>query len=91
LHNEGWSHLSSNVRDFVPLDHVLSPKYEILDEGEKKELMNKYKIKPHNLPKILASDPAVKALGGSVGDVLKIIRRSQTAGDSTFYRLVVVE
>lgn len=83
--------MSSRVTDFSPLEHVLSPKYEILDEDEKRELLRRCRIKPYNLPRILSNDPAVKALGAKVGDVLKITRRSETAGESTYYRLVVIE
>ena len=83
--------MSSQVRDFSPLDHVLSPKYAIVGEEEKKKLVKMYRIKPYNLPKILASDPAVKALNANVGDVLRITRKSETAGESTYYRLVVIE
>jgi len=83
--------LSSRIMDFSPLEHVLSPKYEILDESEKKELLRRCRIKPYNLPKILSSDPAVKALGANIGDVLKVTRHSETAGESIYYRLVVIE
>jgi len=83
--------LSSRITDFSPLEHVLSPKYEVLGEEEKKELLKRCRIKPYNLPKILSSDPAVKALGANIGDVLKVTRHSETAGESIYYRLVVIE
>jgi len=41
------------------------------------------------LPKILASDPPVVWLGGRRGDVLKIVRPSETAGLAVVYRLVL--
>jgi len=83
--------LSSRITDFSPLEHVLSPKYEVLGEEEKKELLKRCRIKPYNLPKILSSDPAVKALNANIGDVLKVTRHSETAGESIYYRLVVIE
>lgn len=83
--------MSSRIVDFSPLEHVLSPKYEILSEEEKKKLLRRCKIKPYNLPRMLSGDPAAKSLGANVGDVLKITRRSETAGESTYYRLVVIE
>lgn len=83
--------MTSRITDFSPLEHVLSPKYEILNEADKKELLKRCRIKPYNLPKILSSDPAVKALGANIGDVLKVTRHSETAGESIYYRLVVIE
>ncbi|MBO3762834.1 MAG: DNA-directed RNA polymerase subunit H [Thermoproteota archaeon] len=76
---------------FNPLSHELSPKYEILSEEERISLLKTYRIKPSNLPKILDSDPAVKALGAKPGDIIKIIRKSDLAGESVYYRLVISE
>jgi len=42
-----------------------------------------------DLPKILLTDPALKNLDVKTGDVIKITRRSQTAGYTTYYRVVV--
>ena len=50
-----------------------------------------YKIRPYNLPKILITDPAVKALGAKIGDITKITRNSEIAGTVVSYRLVVSE
>lgn len=76
---------------FNPLNHELSPKYEVLSEEERINLLKTYKIKPSNLPKILDSDPAVKALGAKPGDIIKITRKSDLAGESVYYRLVISE
>ncbi len=69
--------------------HILVPKHEILSEEEVKKLLEKYNITKSQLPKILASDPMVKKIGAKVGDVIKITRKSPTAGESIFYRVVV--
>ena len=71
------------------LEHELVPKHEILSEEEKKELLKKYNITEKQLPKILASDPVVKAIGAKPGDVIRIIRNSHVAGRSVYYRIVV--
>jgi len=71
------------------LEHELVPKHEILSEEEKKELLKKYNITEKQLPKILASDPVVKAIGAKPGDVIRIIRNSPVAGRSIYYRIVV--
>ena len=83
--------LSRSTVIFNPLSHVLSPKYEIMSENQKAEILRTYKIRPYNLPKILIADPAVKALGAQVGDIIRIIRSSETAGAAVSYRLVVSE
>jgi DNA-directed RNA polymerase subunit H len=74
---------------FEIFDHKLVPKHEILDEKEKKAVLTQYKIQPYQMPQIKATDPAVKAIGAKPGDMLKIIRKSATAGEHIAYRYVV--
>jgi DNA-directed RNA polymerase subunit H len=74
---------------FEIFDHKLVPKHEILDEEEKKEVLALYKIQPYQIPQIKSNDPAVKAIGAKPGDMLKIIRKSATAGQHIAYRYVV--
>ncbi len=72
------------------LEHELVPKHEIISEKEKEELLKKYGIKSlRQLPRILSSDPVVKAIGAKVGDIIKITRKSPTAGEAVYYRIVV--
>ncbi len=70
-------------------DHELVPKHEILSEEEVKDLLSKYNVTKNQLPKILDTDPAVKELNAKIGDVIKITRKSFTAGESVYYRVVV--
>jgi len=67
----------------------LVPKHEILPEDEKKLLLEQLHISESQLPKIKSSDPAVKVLGAKKGDVLRITRKSPTAGEYLYYRIVV--
>jgi len=72
------------------LKHELVPVHIVLSEEEKKEVMKKYKVENlKQFPRILTSDPVVKALGAKPGDLIKIIRKSGTAGESIYYRVVV--
>lgn len=70
-------------------DHVLVPKHEILSKEEAEELLKLLGINKEQLPKIKASDPIVKEIGAKPGDIIKITRKSLTAGESVYYRLVV--
>jgi DNA-directed RNA polymerase subunit H len=69
--------------------HELVPKHEILSKEEAEEVLTKFHVKPYKLPHIKASDPAVKAIGGKPGDIIKITRKSPTAGYAFYYRYVV--
>jgi len=71
------------------LEHELVPKHEIIEEEEVKELLDRYKIKKEQLPKIKLSDPVIKEIKARVGDVVKITRQSRTARKTFFYRLVM--
>ena len=70
-------------------EHELVPIHIKLSKEEAKALLKRMKIKRYQLPWILASDPAVKALKAKPGDIIMIIRKSPTAGTSVTYRLVV--
>lgn len=69
--------------------HYLVPRHEILSPEEKQALLERYRIEPWKLPRIKASDPAVRLIGAKPGDIIKIVRRSPTAGESIYYRYVV--
>lgn len=71
------------------LDHEMVPRHEILTPQEKKEVLERFNVDKEQLPKVLDSDPVVKETGAKIGDVMRIIRKSQTAGESVYYRVVV--
>jgi len=77
------------VAKFNVLDHVLVPKHEVVDPAEVDGLLKRFQIEQGQLPKIKEKDPAVAAVGGKVGDVIKITRESRTAGTAVVYRLVI--
>jgi DNA-directed RNA polymerase subunit H len=74
---------------FDIFEHQLVPKHEILTKEEMEKVLAQYKVQPYQLPQIKASDPAVKAIGAKPGDILRIIRKSATAGEHIAYRYVV--
>ncbi|MCD6360595.1 DNA-directed RNA polymerase subunit H [Thermoplasmatales archaeon ex4484_30] len=74
---------------FNILKHDLVPYHSILSPKEAKKILEAYKINKDQLPKMLVTDPVARAIGARVGDIVKIIRKSPTAGESVAYRLVV--
>ncbi len=74
---------------FDIFEHALVPLHEILSEKEKNQLLTNFKVQPYQMPQIKSGDPAVKAIGAQPGDVLKITRKSSTAGEHVTYRYVV--
>lgn len=71
------------------LKHAFVPKHVKMTEEEVQELLLKYNISHKQLPIIRKSDPAIKELGVNAGDVIKITRKSPTADEYVFYRVVV--
>jgi len=69
--------------------HVLVPKHTKVGERELKELLERYGIEVENLPRIFKHDPALESLDIKDGEVVKIVRKSPTAGQTVFYRRVV--
>jgi DNA-directed RNA polymerase subunit H len=67
------------------LKHKLVPKHRIL--SEKEELLKKYNVSLDKLPKILITDPVVKALNAKIGDVIEI-ERDFEGFKSIYYRVV---
>jgi len=65
------------------------PKHVILTADEKSELMKKLNITSKQLPRIKEDDAVVEEIGAKKGDVVKIIRNSQSAGEYIYYRVVV--
>jgi len=77
------------TKKFNVLEHELVPDHILLTEEETQELLKKYGITRGQLPKIKSSDVVVKQINAKPGDVLKIIRKSLTAGKAVAYRLVI--
>ena len=69
--------------------HELVPKHVVLNKKDTEEVLTKYHVKPYQFPYIKVSDPACQMIGAKPGDLIKIIRRSSTAGEAVAYRYVI--
>lgn len=69
--------------------HFLVPKHELLNENEKRNVINMYKTKLKHFPNILTTDPVSKYYAYVPGDLIKITRNSPTVGTYISYRIVV--
>ncbi len=80
---------TEKVRSYNLFAHGFVPKHELLSKKEAEELMREFHIRPHQLPYIKTSDPTAEVLGAKMGDILRITRKSATAGEVVVYRYVV--
>ncbi len=74
---------------FAVKDHELVPEHVLLAPEESEEVLRKFGIEAPQLPKIHVNDPAAKEIGAEVGNIIKVVRKSPTAKQSIFYRLVI--
>jgi len=71
------------------MKHDLVPRHEVLSDDEAREVLAKYAATPDQFPKIFASDAVARAIRAKAGQIIRIRRKSPTAGESIAYRYVV--
>lgn len=73
------------------IDCTFVPRYEVLDKesDDFKNFCEMYLCKKRNIPKLLINDPMARYYNLKKGDIVRIIRPSETSGYSPSYRIVV--
>ncbi|GET87790.1 DNA-directed RNA polymerases II, putative [Leishmania tarentolae] len=69
--------------------HELVPKHTPLSEEELKDVLHAHALQLHQLPRILSTDPVARYYGLKRGQVVRIERKSMSAGLYVTYRQVV--
>jgi len=81
--------VEEEVPPFKVSTHFLIPKHELLTKEEASQVVARFNASPAQFPYLLNTDPLAKEVGARPGDFVRITRRSETAGTSTYYRYVV--
>ncbi len=72
--------------------HKFVPHHVLLTKEESQKLLQKYQIDVNDLPQMFEKDPVAIAIGAKEGDIVKIVRKSNTTVKSVdYYRFVKKE
>ncbi|MFX0002250.1 MAG: DNA-directed RNA polymerase subunit H [Promethearchaeota archaeon] len=72
--------------------HKFVPKHVLLTKEESQNLLEEFRIDVNDLPQIFEKDPVAIAIGAKEGDIIQIIRDSETTVKSVdYYRFVKKE
>ncbi|MCD6323811.1 MAG: DNA-directed RNA polymerase subunit H [Desulfurococcales archaeon] len=76
-------------RKFKVTDHELVPKHEVVPIEEAIKIIKELGVRLDQLPYMKASDPVAREIGAKPGDLVRIVRKSPTAGKVVVYRYVI--
>lgn len=71
------------------VDHIAVPQHIPLDPSETQKILEEYCAKKRNLPKMFVTDKIARYYNMKPGQMCRIIRPSETAGNAISYRLVI--
>lgn len=71
------------------MDNFLVPYHEIIPKEQVEQILKEYGIKLDNLPAVLSDDAVVQELNAKKGDLIKVVRKSHTAGETISFRVVI--
>jgi DNA-directed RNA polymerase I, II, and III subunit RPABC1 len=73
--------------------HRKVPPHRILNAEEREALLKRYNIQTpeSQMPLLDSQDPMAKWIGARPGDIVEILRRSETAGSTPYYRCCVAD
>lgn len=81
--------------EFNIFEHEYVPEHYLVDREEEKTILKSLNLTKDQLPRIKKTDAAILALETITGEIepgriIKIVRKSRTAGVFVAYRVVVV-
>lgn len=76
---------------FNLIESIYVPKHIVLSHEDAEKVLSEYGLQKKDLPRIFITDPVSRYYKVKLGQIFKIIRPSETAGLSNYYRIVVRE
>jgi len=70
-------------------EHFLQPQFFLVNDELKAQILEKYNVKEQQLPKIQKTDPIARYYGLKKGELIRILRKSETAGISEVFRVCI--
>ncbi len=81
--------MAKQKKEFDILEHELVPRHEVVPPEEAAKILRELGVRPEQLPWLRATDPVARRIGAKPGDIVRIYRKSPTAGEIVVYRYVV--